>query len=96
MFVFYYTLKPNPLGPLQYSCLENPHGQRSLAGYSPWDCKESETIEQLSTAQHNPLGYEGGGHMNGISGFIRREDTCTSDRIEQFRSLEKSVNPLSN
>ena len=22
--------------PLQYSCLENPHGQRSLGGYSPW------------------------------------------------------------
>ena len=22
--------------PLQYSGLENPHGQRSLAGYSPW------------------------------------------------------------
>ena len=22
--------------PLQYSCLENPHGQRSLTGYSPW------------------------------------------------------------
>ena len=22
--------------PLQYSCLENPHGQGSLAGYSPW------------------------------------------------------------
>ena len=21
--------------PLQYPCLENPHGQRSLAGYSP-------------------------------------------------------------
>ena len=21
---------------LQYSCLENPHGQRSLANYSPW------------------------------------------------------------
>ena len=21
---------------LQCSCLENPHGQRSLAGYSPW------------------------------------------------------------
>ena len=21
---------------LQYSCLENPHGQRSLAGYSLW------------------------------------------------------------
>jgi len=24
--------------PLQYSCLENPHGQRSLASYSPWGC----------------------------------------------------------
>jgi len=22
--------------PLQYSCLENPIGQRSLEGYSPW------------------------------------------------------------
>ena len=22
--------------PLQYSCLENPHGQGSLVGYSPW------------------------------------------------------------
>ena len=27
--------------PLQYSCLENAHGQRSLAGYSPWGRKES-------------------------------------------------------
>ena len=26
--------------PLQYSCLENPHGQRSLVGCSPWGCKE--------------------------------------------------------
>ena len=25
---------------LQYSCLENPHGQRSLVGYSPWGHKE--------------------------------------------------------
>ena len=34
--------------PLQYSCLENPHGQRSLADYSPWDHKESDTIELLN------------------------------------------------
>ena len=26
--------------PLQYSCLEKSHGQRSLVGYSPWDFKE--------------------------------------------------------
>ena len=24
------------LGRSQYTCLENPHGQRSMAGYSPW------------------------------------------------------------
>ena len=29
--------------PLQYSCLENPRGQRSLVGYSPWGRKESDT-----------------------------------------------------
>ena len=22
--------------PLQYSCLENPHGQKSLVGYASW------------------------------------------------------------
>ena len=31
--------------PLQYFCLENPHRQGSLAGYSPWGCKESNTTE---------------------------------------------------
>ena len=31
--------------PLQYSYLENPYGQRSLAGYSPWNGKESNMTE---------------------------------------------------
>ena len=31
--------------PLQYSCLENSHGQRSLAGYSPWSHKELDMTE---------------------------------------------------
>ena len=31
--------------PLQYSCLENPHGQRSLVGYSPLGRKELDTTE---------------------------------------------------
>ena len=35
---------------LLYSCLENPHGQRCLAGYSPWGCKELDTTEPRSTA----------------------------------------------
>ena len=33
--------------PLQYSCLENPHGQQSLEGYSSWGCKESDTAQAL-------------------------------------------------
>ena len=33
--------------PLQYSCLEKFHGQRNLAGYSPWVHKESDTTERL-------------------------------------------------
>ena len=32
--------------PLQYSCLENLHRQRSLlAGYRPWGCKELDPTE---------------------------------------------------
>ena len=37
--------------PLQYSCPENPHGQRSLTVYSPWSRKKSDTTGQLSTLQ---------------------------------------------
>ena len=39
--------------PLQYSCLENPHGQRSLVGYSPFSHKELEMTKRLSRAQHS-------------------------------------------
>ena len=31
--------------PLQYSCLENLPGQRSLEGYSPWGRKEVDMTE---------------------------------------------------
>ena len=34
--------------PLQYSCLEKPHGQKSLVGYSPWGHKGSDMTEWLS------------------------------------------------
>ena len=37
------------VNPLQHSCLKNPHGQRSLEGYSPWGHKESDMSEQLRT-----------------------------------------------
>ena len=34
--------------PLQHSCLENPHGRRSLMGYSPWGRRESDITFQLN------------------------------------------------
>ena len=34
--------------PLQYFCLENPRGHRSLVGCSPRDHKESDMTEQLN------------------------------------------------
>ena len=33
------------------------HGQESLAGYSPWSRRESDTTERLSTAQHTTVVY---------------------------------------
>ena len=31
--------------PLQYSCLEKSHGQRSMVGYSPWGQEGSDMTE---------------------------------------------------
>ena len=38
--------------PLEYSCLEKFHGQRSLAGYSPQGHKELDTTESVCTRTH--------------------------------------------
>ena len=43
--------------PLQYSFLENPHGQRSLVGCSQWGHKELDATERLIT--HVPGTDEG-------------------------------------
>ena len=34
---------------LQYSCLENPPGERSLTDYSPWGGRESSMTEHTHT-----------------------------------------------
>ena len=46
-----------PGTPLQYSCLEKPHGQRSLAGCSPWGGKEWDMTE--ATLPHPPSHTQG-------------------------------------
>ena len=37
--------------PLQYSCLGNSHGQKSLVGYSPWGSIELDMTEQLTLSR---------------------------------------------
>ena len=44
--------------PFQYSCLENPHGQRSLVGYSPWGCKESDMTERRTLLHYHSWTYQ--------------------------------------
>ena len=41
--------------PLQYSCLENPHGQRSVVGYNLWGHNDLDMTERLSTAHINHI-----------------------------------------
>ena len=55
--------------PLQYSCLENPHGQRALVGYSPWGHKELDLTEPLSLLSL------------GLMGFPGKESTCNIGSI---------------
>ena len=45
--------------PFQYSCLENPHGQRSLAGYSPWDRRVGDDWATEHSPQHTKSRREG-------------------------------------
>ena len=51
--------------PLQYSCLENPHGQRSLAGCSPWGLKESNTTEATKHSTYKVM--ESGDLVMGVT-----------------------------
>ena len=58
--------------PLQYSCLQNPCGQRSPACHGPWGCKDSDTTEQLSMRAYNGAASSAflGAHSQKTSGFL--------------------------
>ena len=53
--------------PLQYSCLENPHGQRSLEGYSPWGSQRVRHDWTVNT-HAPPLKYK----------YAKNQNICTS------------------
>ena len=73
--------------PLQYSCLENTHGQRSLAGYSPWGCKESDTTEQLNKHICCILGK----FLRAIFTFILFSIVATVDLAAAAKSLQSCL-----
>ena len=62
--------------PLQNPCLENPHRQMSLPGYSPWGQKESDTTERLS--------------VHAFQKKDRHLNTVSIDRISSPRHFEES------
>ena len=62
--------------PLQYSCLENPHGQRSLAG------KESTQLKRLS--MHTRLSHDAGQRQPPLRFDI---PTLTTDLFFAFRTV---------
>ena len=59
--------------PLQYSCLENPHGQRSLVGYSPQGCKESDTTETTQHAGKDLLDSTGNSTQYSVMTYMEKE-----------------------
>ena len=58
--------------PLWYSCLDNPHGQRSLVDYSPWGHTELDRTERLSTYKQE---LSSSGQLEGT--MLHREKHCS-------------------
>ena len=56
--------------PLQYSCLENSMDRGAWGGYSPWDCKESDTTGQLTLSPqcHSDFSFSFFGHTTHHTG----------------------------
>ena len=75
----------------QYSCLENPHRQRSLAGYSPWGCKKSDMTEWLKTAQQ----WRSLNHNSDFESELRLTSwksnfRCSATKIKQCSSAPRA------
>ena len=67
--------------PLQYSCLENPHGQRSMMGHSLWGHKESDTAQGFKTKHNGGLSSGGGPLGWGAWYEIQNSQSCRTSAI---------------
>ena len=68
--------------PLEWSCLENPHGQRSRAGYGPWGPTESDTTEVVEHARLLTVSFPGRS--------AGKESTCNDGDLGSILGLGNS------
>ena len=86
-----FLLKAKHIVPLQYSCLENPHGQRNLKVYSPWGCKESDTTEHDVSGNRNWLNRPSVGEFVNLTRSRAVLNVCCSCR---WQRLQCPIEPL--
>jgi len=68
--------------PLQYSRLGESHGRKSLAGYSPYGCTESDTTE---ATEHTKVAE----HTNKQTTMTELSKNLRCDSYEVIQHLEK-------
>ena len=66
---------------LKYTCLENPHGQRSPAGYSPRGCKETGLSDLAQQTTHAGPSAE----------VLPKVLTCISRMLVQLRCAPQGM-----
>ena len=68
-------------------------GERSLVGYSPWGCKESDTIEQLSLFN---LSIEDFSQQSLGSQTLANQDSMTGNLTSSNKKLFSFLHPADN
>ena len=72
--------------PLQYFCLENPHGLQSLMSHSPWGPKEWDPIQQLSNNKGWVVEPEGNFHEGNAFSYSVAKKACHLEK-ESYSQL---------